>query len=416
MQNIVLKPLHHRGEECIGIYFAGYGVSNGLLCKQAGAKWSQTNKCWYVSLSKENYHKIVFVFNGKAEIQQKELFQYLTDKKKKGNEPPKTDLASPKSLPKAKQPALIVKQSRAVNNGPAQKLSIIYKGEKIRPVNAHIIPAMQQHLTLKAYSPSTIKTYLNELTQLLCLLADIPADDLTPEHLKRYLVYCYERLRLSENTLHSRINAMKFYYEQVLGREKFFWEIPRPKKPLQLPRFFSQDNIVAIIKATGNIKHKVMLMLAYSAGLRVSEVVAMKTRNIDTGRMSILIERAKGKKDRMAGLSPVLLIMLREYMKEYEPEPNGYLFAGQAAGEPYSTRSMQLVIAAAKQKAGILKPGSVHALRHSFATHLLDKGTDVTIIMKLLGHNDIRTTLRYLHVTNRDMLQIISPLDDLRLE
>ena len=103
-------------------------------------------------------------------------------------------------------------------------------------------------------------------------------------------------------------------------------------------------------------------------------------------------------------------------MKEYEPDPKGYLFAGQWKGEPYSSRSLQLVLAAAKKKAGVLKPGSVHALRHSFATHLLDKGTDVTIIMKLLGHNDIKTTLRYLHVTNRDILQIVSPLDDLNLE
>ncbi|HYM93846.1 MAG TPA: tyrosine-type recombinase/integrase, partial [Chitinophagaceae bacterium] len=219
----------------------------------------------------------------------------------------------------------------------------------------------------------------------------------------------------TENGLHSRINAMKFYYEQVLGRQKFFWEIPRPKKPLQLPRFFSQNDIVAILKATGNIKHKVMLMLAYSSGLRVSEVVAMKTRDIDESRMSVFVERSKGKKDRIVSLSPVLLVMLREYIKEYKPDPKGYLFSGQSAGEPYSTRSLQLILATAKEKAGILKPGSMHSLRHSFATHLLDKGTDVTIIMKLLGHNDIRTTMRYLHVTNRDILQILSPLDDLKL-
>ena len=241
-------------------------------------------------------------------------------------------------------------------------------------------------------------------------------DRVKPEHLKRYLVYCYEKLGLKENTLHSRINAMKFYYEQVLKREKFFWEIPRPKKQQLLPRFFSQNDLVSIIKATGNIKHKVMLMLCYSAGLRVSEVVSMKTRNIDESRMSILIEQAKGKKDRMVTLSPVLLVMLRKYINEYQPDPKGYLFAGQWKEEPYSSRSLQLVLAAAKKKAGVLKPGSVHALRHSFATHLLDKGTDVTIIMKLLGHNDIKTTLRYLHVTNRDILQIVSPLDDLNLE
>jgi site-specific recombinase XerD len=253
------------------------------------------------------------------------------------------------------------------------------------------------------------------MSQLLQTIGNIPADELTPEHLRRYFVYCFEKLNLTENTLHSRINALKFYYEQVLGREKFFWEIPRPKKQLQLPRFFNQNEITSIIKAAGNLKHKTMLMLAYAAGLRVSEVVSIRTKDIDSSRMCILIRQAKGKKDRMVALSPVLLVMLREYWMTEKPSRDGYLFPGQYKGEPYSTRSLQLVLAAAKKKAGVLKPGSIHALRHSFATHLLDKGTDVTMIMKLMGHNDIRTTLRYLHSTNRDLLQIISPLDDLDL-
>jgi site-specific recombinase XerD len=185
---------------------------------------------------------------------------------------------------------------------------------------------------------------------------------------------------------------------------------------MQLPNFFNQDEITALIKTAGNIKHKTMLMLTYSSGLRVSEVVSIKSKNIDSKRMCILITQAKGKKDRMVSLSPVLLVMLREYWKKYIPPKNGFLFEGQTKGQPYSTRSLQLILSAAKKKAGILKPGTVHALRHSFATHLLDKGTDVTMIMKLLGHNDIKTTLRYLHITNRDMLQIMSPLDDLNLD
>jgi site-specific recombinase XerD len=209
---------------------------------------------------------------------------------------------------------------------------------------------------------------------------------------------------------------VKFYFEQVLGREKFFWEIPRPRKQTQLPKLFNQDEIAAIIKATGHIKHKVMLMLAYAAGLRVSEVATVKVEDIDSKRMCILIRQAKGKKDRIVTLSPVLLIMLREYWKTGKCCRHGFLFPGQYKGEPYSTRSIQIVLALAKKKAGIMKPGSVHALRHSFATHLLDKGTDVTMIQKLLGHNDIKTTLRYLHVTNRDMLQVMSPLDDLKLD
>ena len=244
-------------------------------------------------------------------------------------------------------------------------------------------------------------------------LKNIPADELTASHLKRYFVYCFEKLGLKENTMHSRINSLKFYYEQVLKREKFFWEIPRPKKPILTPRFFNQDEVTAIIKAADNIKHKTMLMLGYATGMRVSEIVRLKVENIDSSRMCVHVEQAKGKKDRIVRLSPVLLVMLREYWKTAGLPKKGYLFPGQPKEEPYSTRSLQIVLADAKEKAGVMKPGSVHALRHSFATHLLDKGTDVTMIMKLLGHNSIKTTLRYLHVTNRDLLHVMSPLDDL---
>jgi site-specific recombinase XerD len=250
---------------------------------------------------------------------------------------------------------------------------------------------------------------------LLQLLKNKPVNDLTPDDLKRYMVYAMEKQGINENTAHSRLNALKFYFEQVLHRDKFFWEIPRPKKSTELPRTFNQDEIASIINSLTNRKHKVMLMLAYSAGLRVSEVVSLKTYEIDSKRMSIMISQAKGKKDRMVSLSPVLLVMLREYALEYKPDKKGYLFEGSAKGTAYSTRSLHEVIQAAKTRAGIIKPGSIHALRHSFATHLIDKGTDVTMIQKLLGHNDIKTTLRYLHTSNKDLLKIISPLDDLRL-
>ncbi len=402
MIEVVLKPLQHRGEECIGIYFEINYRIQGALRKTGVVKFSKTNKCWYTPLSKENYNKVFFALEGMASIENAALHRYLSDKKKRGQKTG-SEKESPPAITKETNKNVIPAKKQPVQAG----LIAFNKSEKTGKANAHVISSMEQRLKLKGYSGSTIKTYLSEMTQLLRILKETPADDLSPEHLRRYFVYCLEKLKLTENGLHSRINAIKFYYEQVLGRQKFFWEIPRPGKPLQLPRFFSQNDIVAILKATGNLKHKVMLMLAYSCGLRVSEVVAMKTYNIDEGRMSVLIERSKGKKDRMVSLSPVLLVMLREYKKKYKPDAKGYLFPGQFAGDPYSTRSLQLIIAAAKEKAGILKPGSMHALRHSFATHLLDKGTDVTIIMKLLGHNDIRTTMRYLHVTNRDILQII---------
>lgn len=392
MQTISLKPMHHRGQEIIGIYFKNDAALNLKVRRLPFAKWSQTNKCWYVPLNRQSYTHLCKELKEKANLETVALKDYLEKRKK-----------IKAAIPAKPENSI----SKTITNSSAWKLS---------NENLAALQRFTEQLKLKAYSASTVRTYSNEFMQLLQVLKKKHVNDLTPNDLRRYMVYAMEKGGIKENTAHSRLNALKFYFEQVLRREKFFWEIPRPKKPLQLPNFFNQDEITALIKTSGNIKHKTMLMLAYSSGLRVSEVVSIKSKNIDSKRMCILITQAKGKKDRMVSLSPVLLVMLREYWKKYKPSKDGFLFEGQTKGQPYSTRSLQLVLSAAKKKAGILKPGSVHALRHSFATHLLDKGTDVTMIMKLLGHNDIKTTLRYLHITNRDMLHIMSPLDDLNLE
>lgn len=392
MEIITLKALHHRNTECIGIYFSNKIILSNAVRKIAGIKWSQSNKCWYLPLSKPNHTLLTTALTGKATIDNSQLKTYLQNKKRV------TAAVATTAVP-AKKPAL--KITNAAFNLSTENLAALEK--------------LMQQLHLKGYSPSTIKTYRNEFLQLLQLIKNTPVNSLTEEDIKRYLVHTLKKEGISENTAHSRLNALKFYFEKVLGQEKFFWEIPRPKKQIQNPNFFNQDEITQILKQTNNIKHKTMLMLAYSTGMRVSEVINLKVWQIDSKRMQIKIEQAKGKKDRMTPLSPVLLVMLREYFIAYKPLKTGYLFFGQLPTGPYSTRSLQLVLQAAKQRAGILKPGSVHALRHSFATHLLDKGTDVTMIMKLLGHNDIKTTLRYLHVTNRDVLNIISPLDQLNL-
>jgi integrase/recombinase XerD len=156
-----------------------------------------------------------------------------------------------------------------------------------------------------------------------------------------------------------------------------------------------------------------MLFTAYSAGLRVSEVAALKIKDIDSGRMQILVEQAKGKKDRYVTLSPVLLDILRSYIKKYKPKPRIYLFESEQTGTGYPTRTIQRVFQLAKEKAGIKKEVGINSLRHSFATHLLEKGTDIRYIKDILGHFDIRTTERYLHVSKKDLINIISPLDDL---
>ena len=379
----------HRGSEQIGIYFKNDLKLNILTRKEAGATWSQTKKCWYIPLDRKAFEKLNSALKEYAVINTTELKEYLEEKKIREGEP---------------KPLVLKKD---VINTSRQFPSAI------SPVNKHVLPAMKQLLKLKAFSPSTIKTYLNEMGQLLQAIKDIPADELKPEHLKRYLVYCYEKLGLKENTLHSRINAMKFYYEQVLKREKFFWAIPRPKKQLILPKVLGERELEKLFKALSNIKHKAMLFTAYSAGLRVSEIVALKIKHIDSSRMQIFIENAKGKKDRYVNLSPVLLDILRAYIKKYKYKPKEYLFESEETGGAYPARTIQRIFQIAKKKAGIKKDIGIHSLRHSFATHLLEKGTDIRYIKDILGHFDIKTTQRYLHVSKKDLVNIASPLDDL---
>jgi len=282
---------------------------------------------------------------------------------------------------------------------------------KIHPVNQAALKRMHELLLLKAYSPNTVKTYCVEFSQLLYLLKDKQVDSLTPERLRSYFLYCVTELKLSENIIHSRINAIKFYFEQVLHRERvFFEEIPRPKKKSSLPKVISKNDIVKLFAQVENPKHLLMLKLCYGMGLRVSEIVNLKVTDIDSGRMLVHIEAAKGKKDRYVTLPSSILEDLRNYYRTYRPKI--YLFEGQYGGQ-YAIRSVQAVFKNAMKKAKINKSVGIHGLRHSYATHLLECGTDMVFIQKLLGHKDIKTTEIYAKVSNRQLSKVKSPLDDL---
>jgi integrase/recombinase XerD len=281
---------------------------------------------------------------------------------------------------------------------------------RIDPANQAAYQTYIETLQLKAYSKSTINTYRNEFSQLLFTLKSHKVEDLTPDRLRSYFLYCVNTLKLSENTLHSRINAIKFYFEKVLRREKFFFEIPRPKKPSILPKAIHAEDIKKLLDGTTNLKHNTMLKLCYGMGLRVSEIVNLKITDIDSKNMQVFIERAKGKKDRYVNLPTTILEQLRAYFVEYKPKK--YLFEGQY-GDQYSTRSAQKVFSEALKKAKINKDVGIHGLRHSFATHLLEAGTDVVFIQELLGHKDIKTTLRYTHVSKQSIKKIKSPLDNI---
>lgn len=281
---------------------------------------------------------------------------------------------------------------------------------KIQDNNQLVLKRFIEVIQLKGYSVSTLKTYRNEFGVFLNYLKQTPAENCSTEDIRQYILYCINELLLSEATVHSRINAIKFYYEQVLKREQFLLEIPRPKKRLQLPKVIAPTDIKRLFEAITNLKHNTMLKLCYGLGLRVSEIVNLKITDIDSHSMQVLIEQAKGKKDRYVNLPESILPQLRSYFIEYKPKK--YLFEGQYGGQ-YSTRSAQQVFKNALQKAKINKTVGIHSLRHSFATHLLEQGTDIRFIQELLGHNDIKTTLIYTEVSNKSIRKIISPLDTL---
>ncbi len=362
MENISYSLVIHRNKPRILVRFAHNKSWNERIKKVPGAVWSSTLKGWHIPDTEVNRKKC--------------------------------------GLPVA---TTLTVQHQKVERSPV----------RLSPDNKEQLLRYLEQLALKKYSTNTLQTYRNEFMQLLQLLGDNHVQELTTEQLKRYMLYCVVKLQLSENTLHSRLNALKFYFEQVLKKEKFFFDIPRSKKQIQLPKVLNEAEIGRLFKAIINLKHKAIVFTAYSAGLRVSEVVNLKLTHIDSKRMTILVEQSKGKKDRYVNLSPLLLDILRSYLKTQRPKPIHFLFEGQTAGEPYSTRSAQQIFIEAKKRAGIAKHISFHGLRHSFATHLLEKGVDIKYIKDILGHFDIKTTERYVHVARKALVNISSPLDDL---
>lgn len=269
-----------------------------------------------------------------------------------------------------------------------------------------------QQIKLKGYSDSTNKNYCLHLREYFTRISTKYAiDAVTQPIIENYLFWRLQQKNCSESDLNSHINAIKFYYEQVLGKSRMLFTLPRPKKPVQLPKVLSEAELERLFRALPNLKHKAILITAFSCGLRISEVVNLKISDIDSDRMQVLVERSKGKKDRYVMLSPMLLDVLRTYLKLHKPRPEKYLFEGMVKGNPMSARTFQELFIHARNMASIHKVVSFHSLRHSFATHLLEKGVDIRYIKDLLGHFNIKTTERYLHVAREKLVYIASPLD-----
>lgn len=273
------------------------------------------------------------------------------------------------------------------------------------------IEKFKQHLRSKRYSENTVTTYSEALRSFFVFYNSKSIADLTNQNVIIYNNDYILKNNLSSSYQNQIVNAIKLYFKTIKDTKIEIEKIHRPKREKVLPNVLSKEEIKKILNVHSNIKHKMMLSLMYSCGLRCGELLSLKPVHIDSKRNIILIKNAKGKKDRIVPLSLKILEMLRNYYLLYKPTT--YLFEGKIEGQPYDDRSLQQVLKNALLKSNVKKPVTLHWLRHSYATHLLESGTDLRYIQELLGHSSSKTTEIYTHVSTKSLQQIKSPFDDL---
>lgn len=372
IQHITLRRLSIENQSCIGLKFYANKVINILIKELNDVQWSTEFTMYYVPNNKTNIDQIFSLFKGVAWIDT----QYFYEK------------------------------SRA--KGLNETFDASWVKTRKRPNNFKFCPDNYlQKLELKKYANNTVKTYVSCFEDYLNYYSSQDVNTLDENDVRNYLEYLIKMDR-SDSYINQAINSIKFYYETVLGLPNRFYSIERPRKKRKLPVVLSKEDVSLIIKNSNNLKHKCIISLLYSAGLRRSELINLKLEDIESKRMLIRVQDAKGNKDRYTLLSETILKDLRLYYKEYQPKT--YLFEGQIKKQ-YSPNSVGKVVSNAAIKAGIRIPVSPHILRHSFATHLLESGVDIRYIQLLLGHNSTKTTEIYTHVAKSSFDFIKNPLD-----
>lgn len=271
---------------------------------------------------------------------------------------------------------------------------------------------MINDMVLRRFSPKTQEAYVGAVGGLARFYKQSP-EKIDKQMIKEYLLHLMQDRKLSWSSCNVAVSGLRFFYTQTLGMDSMFLSIPPRKKDSTLPEILSAEELERLFAALTNQKHRVLLMTAYAAGLRVSEVVSLKVTDIDSNRMMIRVQQGKGRKDRYTILSKRLLKELRIYWKMYRPSL--WLFSSINPEHPLTDRTAQAIYYHAKDKAGITKGKGIHTLRHCFATHLLEAGVDLRTIQMLMGHTSIMTTMVYLQVTRKHLSSIQSPLDLLEI-
>ncbi|MBL0046175.1 MAG: site-specific integrase [Flavobacteriales bacterium] len=385
LTTIKLEAVYHEKVKRIALRFP-YDAELIKLAKQVGAKWSQTHKCWHVADGSASLKAVYAKFKGHAWVDGSNLFAKGANTSKTSQGP----VLSEAILPPTRTPAPKLDPS---------------------PSQLEALQAMQRKLEIARYSPNSIKTYLNATKQLFLHFPQKHPNDIWTDDIEAYQHHLAAG-NASNSYLNQVVNAVRYYYMNVVGDAHRVTFIERPRKERKLPTVLSEEEVGALLRAVDNLKHRCILMLIYSAGLRLSELINLRLQDVAADRNQLIVRSGKGNKDRVTLLSAKVMAPLQHYLAEYAPKE--HLFEG-ADGGPYSPRSVQQVFHRAKDKAGIATLATVHTLRHSFATHLLEKGTDLRYIQTLLGHSSSKTTEIYTHVSTKALGKIRSPLDDLDL-
>ena len=277
---------------------------------------------------------------------------------------------------------------------------------------------MLEALQRRNLSPITTRIYLRAVEEFAQYFKKSP-DRLRPEHIRQYQAHLITDRKLGAVSVTQHHSALRFFFLNTLKRPWMVANMPVPKRPFRLPEVLSREEVERLIQCAASPLHRIWLLTLYATGMRREELVQLRIDDIDSGRMVIHIRQGKGKKDRDVMLSPRLLEELRDYWRSANPKPKTYLFPGkgphQSAEVPIDSRSIFNAVRQAAKRAGIDKHVHPHTLRHCFATHLLESGADLPTIQLLLGHADLKTTCRYLHLSERHLKATASPLDSLRL-
>ena len=387
MNIVTLSVFHHRGEKQIKIEFA-YNSKLVSALKTAGAKWSKTVSSWYIAYSKSNYDFVVHLFTKEFDFELK----IIGDQKTKEVLPEGNKLSNVSET---------IESSKSVIKDP--KIQEDY----IKP---HFL-AFKQFLEANRYSNNTVRSYCDGLKIFLSKMYPKPVEEITNKDLELFFHQHSFKNNLSISWQRLIINALKLFFAQIHKKRVDINLMLRPKKDKLLPNVLSKEEVQQILNALTNRKQKLMLVLIYTCGLRRSELLNLKPEHIDSDRKVLIIKQAKGRKDRLTHLPQKVIDQLRVYYADKKPKT--WLFEGQKDGSQYSERSLNLVFKHALEKTTIKKQATLHWLRHSYATHLLEKGVNIRAIQELLGHSSVKTTEIYTHVTSTTIQSIPSPIEDL---